>query len=349
MRGGQLALSEESRWIMVSNRLPYQFVQASQSFQKSAGGLVSAINGIHANITKRWLGLMPTSELAHWQSTQSLPKDHDAFFPIGIDDHEYDDYYNGFCNAVLWPLFHYQSTRVRFCSRYWASYQKINRLIAEHVVALAKPTDLIWIHDFQLCLVPQYIKALNPNLKVGWFLHIPFPSAELYLELPVRHELLHGILSADLVGFQDARYLHHFCSSVQRAYDIEINGSVIEYNHRRIQVGVFPVSIDYAKFHDAKNNHATRYMSRDASCFNFLGVDRMDYIKGIDLKIDAFATLLRQHPERRGKVCLVQIAIPSREQVSDYKALRVDIEQQIDAVNEAYYSATNVKTVNSVS
>lgn len=329
-------MSQARRWIIISNRLPYQYDATTNSLKLSSGGLVTAITGIHSSAAKIWVGAVLEDELPHWQEV-SPPQSGNAlaYDMVTVSTADYDRYYNGFCNDVLWPLFHYQSERVQFRHDDWEAYQRVNLAFAEKINEIATPDDLIWIHDFQLCLVPQYLKQLNPQLTVGWFLHIPFPSSELYLELPVRNELLQGILASDLVGFHDYAYVKHFCSTVQRILGIETSLFAINYRHHHTSIGVFPVSIDFNQFNQAAQRPeviklAQKYRITD---FTFLGVDRLDYSKGIDLKIRAYYNLLLEHPELHEKVSLIQVAIPTRQDVDEYVKLRLDIEQLVSEVN----------------
>lgn len=329
-------MSKARRWIIVSNRLPYQYDAETHSLKLSSGGLVTAITGIHTAAEKIWVGAVLEDELPHWQNVDPPQSATElAYDMVTVSATDYDHYYNGFCNDVLWPLFHYQSERVQFRHDDWDAYQRVNLAFAEKLNEIATPDDLIWIHDFQLSLVPQYLKQLNPELTVGWFLHIPFPSSELYLELPVRNELLNGILASDLVGFHDYAYVKHFCSTVQRILGIETSLFAINYRHHQTAIGVFPVSIDFNQFNKAAQRPeviklAEKYRIAD---FTFLGVDRLDYSKGIDLKIRAYYNLLLEHPELHEKVALIQVAIPTRQDVDEYVKLRLDIEQLVSEVN----------------
>lgn len=324
------------RWIIVSNRLPYQRDATTQSLTLSAGGLVTAITGIRSDVEKLWVGTCSPEELSLFD--QVTPASGMACLPVPITPEDYDDYYNGFCNDVLWPLFHYQSDRVQFSHRAWSAYQKVNQEIADYIVKIATPDDMIWVHDFQLCLLPQYLKTINPLFSVGYFLHIPFPSSEIFSELAVRHEILEGILSADLVGFQDYAYLKHFCHTVQRLFGVETNLFNINYRGRNTALGVFPVSIDVEKFH---HDAATRQVQKLARSYQttehvILGVDRLDYIKGVDLKIKAYAEFLAAYPEYHGKVTLIQIAIPTRQDVEAYMKLRATVERLVGEINGQY-------------
>lgn len=329
-------MPQPRRWIIVSNRLPYQYDPSTNALKLSSGGLVTAITGIHTAAEKIWVGAVLEDEYPHWENvTPPQTGNHLAYDMVVLSNADYDHYYNGFCNDVLWPAFHYQSERVQFRHENWETYQRVNLEFAKKLAAIATPDDLIWIHDFQLCLVPQYLKQLNPQLTIGWFLHIPFPSSELYLELPVRKELLEGILASDLVGFHDYAYVKHFCSAVQRVLGIETSLFAINYQHHHTAIGVFPVSIDFNQFHQAAKRPevialAKTYRNTD---FLFLGVDRLDYSKGIDLKIRAYYNLLLEHPELYEKVSLIQVAIPSRQDVDEYVKLRLDIEQLVSEVN----------------
>lgn len=326
------------RWIIASNRLPYAFNTDTHELEMSNGGLVTAITGIHGDEEKVWVGAVLSSEIEHWRQSKIPHSKSLSVDMVEVEDNAYDHYYNGFSNDVLWPLFHYLSERVQFRHDDWHAYQVVNRLFAEKIAAIAQPNDLIWIHDFHLMLVPSYLKALRDDLTIGWFLHIPFPSSELFMELPVRETLLEGVLQSDLAGFHDYGYVRHFSNAVKRILGVDTNLFSITYQQHQTTLGVFPVSIDYDQFSSSAKSDVVKSLSQQYQLtdFVFLGVDRLDYTKGVELKLESFYRLLKAHPELHGKVSLIQVAVPTRQDVEAYIQLRTRVEQLVSEINGQY-------------
>ncbi len=331
---------------MVSNRLPFSKDPLTGNLQPSSGGLVSALKGIKWDQGKIWVGIPGGLTEAEWKD---LPREQvENYEPLFISSRTYSRYYNGISNNVLWPLFHYESDLVRFRWEDWTAYKRVNEEFAEKIADLAQPNDLIWIHDFHLFLLPQLLKERRAELRIGFFLHIPFPSSEIFRQLPVRREVLEGLIGADLIGFHDYSYLRHFCSSLRLLLGLDSNlVSVTRRDHTTLQLGVFPVSIE-------SDELMKRAMSKDVS-FHFrkfkhhkqtqqliLGVDRLDYTKGIDLKLVAFRELLREHPELRETVSLLQIAVPTRHEIPRYRELKGNIEQMVGEINGEFGSPNHV-------
>ncbi|MDH5720050.1 MAG: bifunctional alpha,alpha-trehalose-phosphate synthase (UDP-forming)/trehalose-phosphatase [Spirochaetia bacterium] len=321
--------------ILVSNRLPVSFDFKKEKLKPSSGGLVSALSGIKEETI--WAGTFPFE-----QKNVSLDKN---LIPVFIEDELYNKYYNNFCNEVLWPLFHYETTHIKCSREDWEAYKKVNRIFAEKILEKADSSDLIWIHDFHLFLLPKYIRELNKDIKTGFFLHIPFPSAEIFRELPYREEILDGVLNADLIGFHDYTYLRHFIETLHYLLSIESDILSVEYENRKVQLGVFPVSIDTQKFisksQTSEVKNLVKQIKKEAAGKKLiLGVDRLDYIKGVDLKLDIFQKTLEMYPELRGKISLLQIAIPTRSDVDEYISLKNNIDRKIGEIN-GNYGTTN--------
>lgn len=334
------------QWIIVSNRLPLQFDSRDGQVKPSSGGLVTAVNGIKTTNQKVWIGAA-NAELA--QAIKDQPaRDADRhmdYHPIEIDEHRFDQYYNGYCNDVLWPLLHYESNMVKHFAENWEAYVEVNRRFAEEIIKVARPDDLVWIHDFHLFLVPGMIRELNAaqehKFRVGFFLHVPFPTSEIFRQLPTRVEILKSLVMADVIGFHDYSYLRHFASGVYSVLGIETDLYSITLNNHRAQLGVFPVSIDTPSItkraqSDAVADELARIKTKLAEEQVVLGVDRLDYIKGIDLKFQAFERLLETYPEMRGRVQLVQIAVPSRTDVPEYQALKSRLDEMVGSINGKY-------------
>lgn len=337
---------QNARWITVANRLPFSLSADGNQIRQSSGGLVSALSGVKGSGERIWIGCAPDGlSRDDWPRVQKILSTAEQawrYHPVFIEDALYDSYYNGFCNDVLWPLLHYHSELAAFDTAHWSSYQQVNERIAQEIHALVEDDDLIWIHDFHLFSLPKLLKQLNPCLRIGFFLHIPFPSSELFRQLPVREELLRSILASDLVGFHDYSYLQHFCASVLRLLGLESEFLAIRHKEHVTRLGVFPVSIDTDRFlrnaRDPKVRSLSQQMSR--SHFVFLGVDRLDYMKGLDLKLKAFRTLLRKFPQYREKVSLVQVAVPTRQGVPVYMKLASDTARLVGEINGEFSTPT---------
>lgn len=327
------------RCLLVSNRLPFAYNSKDHTFSMSSGGLVSAIKGLDSTKVGydfEWMGILTDDiDLNDVNNLKTIASGNLPCHPIIVHLDKYDNYYNNYCNNVLWPLFHYERNMVRHDPKGWEAYQEVNELVAEGVLKEAKNDDIIWIHDFQLLLVPGIIKEKRPDLKLGFFLHIPFPSSEIFRELPQRKEILLSLGKCDLVGFHDLSYLNHCRSSFQRVLgEIPSNDKMW---------GVYPISIDVDHFQHLATTEQTKefiqkYKTHKKDVKWILGVDRLDYIKGIPLKLRAFRTFLKRFPEEVGKVQLVQVVIPSRTDVPQYKELKQEIEQLVSGINGEFGS-----------
>lgn len=327
------------RWIIVSNRLPFSLSEGGD-IKPSSGGLVTALSGVHSSAPRIWLGIAPpgmTPEV--WQAQPDELRS--AYTPVFVPDEAYEKYYNGIANDVFWPLFHYEGARIKFDPDNWRAFQAVNQRIAEAIGEIAEPGDYVWVHDFHLFLLPQYLRERDLGVRIGFFLHIPFPSSELFRQLPVRAELLKGLLGADLIGFHDYAYLRHFCNALLTILDLDSNMLHLHWQSREIRLGVFPVSIDVAHFMQVAAGEKTaaclsRYRESRGDTSLILGVDRLDYTKGLLLKLGMFKSLLESHPELQGQVSLLQIAIPTRQDVEEYQKLRAEFERMVGEINGAF-------------
>jgi trehalose 6-phosphate synthase/phosphatase len=331
-----------SKWIIVSNRLPFSYDVEKNTLRPSSGGLVTALRGVKSKQKMLWVGLLPEAQSKHLpkknlkQSGTSM-----EYSVINMNKDLYDRYYNDFCNDVLWPILHYESELVKFRTESWNSYCEVNKIFAKHIAKVAKDDDVIWLHDFHLFMVPQYLKKLRPKLKVGLFLHVPFPSSEIYRQLPWREEILKSLLHSDLIGFHDFSYLRHFTSSVYHVLGIHAGLLDIKSEFNDTNLGVFPVSIDTKGFISKANSKQTqkeiqRYALGNSNLRYILGVDRLDYTKGIILKLNAYKKFLETNPGMVGKVQLIQVAIPSRTEVEEYIHLRHEVERLVSEINGAF-------------
>lgn len=336
------------KWIIASNRLPFSYDPKTQSVKTASGGLVTAIGGIKTPVERVWLGCAPENlTQENWPEVKALMSSKNesttwSHEPLFVSEKDYHSYYNNFSNDVLWPLLHYQNDRVKFNNEDWETYKKVNHLFAERIASIASPNDLVWIHDYHLFLVPIFLKKLRPELKVGFFLHVPFPSSEVFRQLPAREEILQSLLAADLVGFHDYSYLRHFCSSVLRILGLDTNFLAIKDGPHTTRLGVFPVSVETE---DLQARASTARVSELLAKFKtneflFLGVDRLDYIKGLDLKLHSFAALLENYPEVRGKVSLLQVAVPTRTGAPEFIELAKQTAQLVGEINGKYSTPT---------
>lgn len=329
---------EKNKWIIVSNRLPFQYDSKKNELRAGSGGLITAISGIKSDNPFMWIGSLE-DRIDPKLVTKLNKKSGKIFYhPIGIDRKTYAQFYNGICNDVFWPLLHYEGRYVRFRNENWEAYKKVNELFAKEILKKANNGDLIWIHDFHFFLLPKLLKEANPKLKIGFFLHIPFPSSEIFRQLPVREIILKSVLKADLIGFHDYSYLRHFCSSCYSILGIESSLLSIVHEGHTTNLGVFPVSIDTNHFIEAAKKretlaHFKRFMKNKGDKKIILGIDRLDYTKGIELKMKSFEVLLKENPHLQGKVQLLQLAIPSRQDVKEYIVLKNHVDQLVGKIN----------------
>ncbi|KAJ1721086.1 Trehalose-6-P synthase/phosphatase complex synthase subunit [Coemansia erecta] len=337
--------SDMAHLIVVSNRLPVTLKQKGSewSFQLSSGGLVSALSGLKREMSFTWVG-WPGKDFGQEDRIKinSLLKENSCS-AVYLDDETAELYYNGFANSILWPLFHYHPGEMIFEEVAWDAYQRANQAFAESLVEVVKDGDLVWIQDYHLMLMPLMLRKLLDerglkSVKIGWFLHTPFPSSELYRILPVRKEILEGVLAADLLGFHTYDYARHFISSCARILGLQTTTNIVETETRMVQVGTFPIGIDPSKFAEAlKTSEVQARLGDFEAKFEgmkvIVGVDRLDYIKGVPQKFLAFEHFLSEHPEYVGKVVLVQVAVPSRGDVEEYKQLISSVNELVGQIN----------------
>ena len=343
-----------SRWIIVSNRLPFHFDQKSNKVVQSSGGLVTAIKGIKTKNEVVWLGTADHS-LKKINLNNLAPDSKTSYSPIFLPQDLYNSYYNDFSNDVLWPALHYEMDRVRFIEEHYENYRKVNQIFAKKIASICKKGDLVWIHDYHLFLCPKLVKDLVGNkVKVGFFLHVPFPSSEVYRQLTPRREILNSLVQSDLIGFHDFSYLRHFSRTVYDILGFSTKQMSIKTDSGLTTLGVFPVSIpskDIQKRSRAKKveGEINRLFSkRKSSDLLILGVDRLDYTKGIPQKLLSFERFLEDNPDYVGKVQLLQIAVPTRVDVAEYQDLRSKVERKVGEINGKYgkINYTPVKYIN---
>ncbi|KAH3681916.1 hypothetical protein WICPIJ_007112 [Wickerhamomyces pijperi] len=336
--------------LVVSNRIPVTLKRSPEGtyeYNLSSGGLVTALQGLKKTSTFQWFG-WPGWEVPEEEQEQ-VTKDLDEKFkatPVFLSDEIAELHYNGFSNSILWPLFHYHPGEISFDENAWAAYNEANERFAENIMKHVKDNDIVWIHDYHLMLLPEMIRVQVQerglkNVKIGFFLHTPFPSSEIYRILPVRQEILKGVLSCDLIGFHTYDYARHFLSSVERILGVKTLPNGVEYNGRYVNVGAFPIGIDVDNFTEGlKKDSVIERINQLRTKFKdvkvIVGVDRLDYIKGVPQKLHAFEVFLQEHPEWIGKVVLVQLAVPSRGDVEEYQSLRATVNELVGRINGTF-------------
>ncbi len=337
------------RLIIASNRLPVKINGKPGEFlvESSAGGLATGLKSYHKRKNSVWIGWpgMDVEEENKAEVKAVLEGEH--CLPLFLDADLIDKFYDGFSNATLWPLFHYFTEYAVFKQSFWKAYKLVNERFAKAIVETAEDGDTIWIHDYQLLLVPEMIRRERPDIKIGFFLHIPFPSYEVFRILPWREEIISGVLGADLIGFHTYDYARHFNSSVKRLLGYDVDFNTIYMEDRQVIVDVFPMGIDYDKFKNKaieiqstpiqerskEHQDIDRFLLNDPDRKLILSIDRLDYTKGIPERIKAFKFFLNEHPEFREKVSLIMLTVPSRVDVEQYQNLKKEIEELVGGIN----------------
>jgi trehalose 6-phosphate synthase/phosphatase len=325
---------------IVSNRLPYTVERVRQGLERhpSAGGLVSALDPVLQLRGGTWVG-WPGVELRPGETIEQ-PGDPYSVVPVELTAAEVRSFYSGFSNASLWPLFHSLSSRTRFARSEWDAYQEANERFARAAAEHAGRGELVWVHDYQLMLVPALLRRLRPDLRPAFFLHIPFPPYDVFRLLPWDREVLLGLLACDLVGFHVAGYAQNFLDAVERRLGLRVDRSagLVEHGARTVRVDSFPLGIDFERYESAAVAAGTTALAAGRERL-VLGVDRLDYTKGIPERIRAFEHLLELHPEHRGRVVLLQLAVPSRDEVLEYRRLKREIDELVGRVNGRFATA----------
>jgi trehalose 6-phosphate synthase/phosphatase len=331
-----------SRLLIVSNRLPVTArAEAGEvRLEDASGGLATGLGSWQARGDAFWIGWpgeQPPLERGARDHLLRVLRDH-RVIPVFLSEQEIERYYDGFSNRVLWPLFHYLVDRVPVEATGWEAYRQVNEKFADAVAAVYEPGDAVWVHDYQLMLVPALLRTRVPDARIGFFLHIPFPSSEVFRILPWRRELLRGLLGADLIGFHTFAYLRHFVTSLLHVEGIEAQVDRIHLGDRRIRLGVFPMGVDVAAFEALARDPeviAEAAAIRKAAGVRriLLGVDRLDYTKGIPRRLLALERLLTSEPELRDGIRYIQIAVPSREKVDSYQSFRRQVEEAVGRIN----------------
>lgn len=333
-----------SRLVIVSNRLPISVGKRGKSFrfQPSIGGLSTGMSSLLKKTYKGiWIGWpgVATEKISaiEKKEIERYLKKND-FLPVFLCQSDVDSYYSGFCNRTLWPLFHYFTQHVVYDKNLWNVYVRVNKLFCDIVLKVIKPGDVIWIHDYHLLLLPQMLRERRHNLTIGFFLHIPFPSFEVFRLLPWRREIMEGLLGADLIGFHTYDYVRHFLDSIRARLGYEHSFGQILIGSRIVKVDTFPMGIDYDRFNNAMQNplvqkEIEKNRSKLGDKITILSVDRLDYTKGILQRLYSFDRFLEKYSEYKEKVTLILVAVPSRAKVEHYRQLKKDLDELIGRIN----------------
>jgi trehalose 6-phosphate synthase len=340
----------DSDFVVVANRLPVDLERlpdGTTTWKRSPGGLVTALEPLLRRRRGAWVGWPGAVD----GDEEPIVQEGLRLQPVRLSAEDVAEYYEGFSNATLWPLYHDVIVKPTYHREWWERYVDVNRRFAEATSRTAAPGGTVWVQDYQLQLVPKMLRTLRPDLTIGFFLHIPFPPVELFMQLPWRTEIIEGLLGADLVGFHLAGGAQNFLILARRLVGANTSrGSVgvrsrfgeVELESRTVRVGAFPISIDSGALDRAARAGNVRRRAQEirAELGNprkvLLGVDRLDYTKGIDVRLGAFSELLAEGRAKRDDTVLIQLATPSRERVESYQILRNDIERQVGHINGEY-------------
>ncbi len=339
--------------IVVSNRLPVTVIEKEGDLKvlESSGGLVSGLSAYLDSLkgspfTKSdyiWVGWPGASVSNDMKEAVSKALVKYNALPVFITEKEMEKFYHGFCNKTIWPLFHYFPSYVIYDEDYWFHYRRVNEIFCDAILKLIKLGDIVWIHDYHLMLLPQLIRKKMAQVKIAFFLHIPFPSFETFRLLPTkcRSEILNGLLGADLIGFHTYDYTQYFLRCVYRILGYESNMGTIKMKNRIVKVDTFPMGIDFQKFHNAVNEtHIKKERSRLKKQLGdhkiLLSVDRLDYTKGIINRLKGYELFLNNHPEWHDKIVLLLIVVPSRIGVDHYQKIKMQIDELVGKINGKY-------------
>jgi trehalose 6-phosphate synthase len=327
--------SIDRRVTIVANRLPVRWNEESLSWETSPGGLVSALTPILQETKGTWVGWTGAP------GVESAPFAHDGInqIPVAMSQEEYEEFYVGFCNGTLWPLYHDAVRAPEYHRHWWRPYETVNRRFAEVAAGAVTHQDVAWVQDYQLQLVPQMLREVTDVYRIGFYLHIPFPPIELFSTIPWRRQVLEGLLGSDVLAFQSRHSRTNFSIAAKRLAGAKGGSERLTWRGREIDLQVAPIGIDAGSYERLARSPKTEAMAAglrsdlgDPDVIIF-GVDRLDYTKGIDHRMRALRTLLERRPDLLGKVVFIQVAVPSREDVAAYQDIRADIEGLVGRIN----------------
>jgi trehalose 6-phosphate synthase/phosphatase len=331
--------------IIISNRLPLKASKGESGeyeFSRSEGGLTTGLDSVEMDVEKHWIGWPGAyAETSEEQEKITQHLDTFKFHPVFLTEEHIQNYYEGYSNSTLWPLCHYFYAFVEYENKYWESYKEVNEMFCQTAIPFIEPGDIVWVQDYQLMLLPQLLRKAVPDISIGYFHHIPFPSYELFRVLPERDELLNGLLGADLIGFHTYDYMRHFVSASERVLDLHFKLDQVSLENRIAYVDAFPMGINYSLYYDTailpKVQRKAKELKNDFGSHKLiLSVDRLDYSKGIIHRLKGFALFLEKHPEYKEKVSMALIIVPSRDKVDRYADLKTKIDETIGSINGIY-------------
>jgi trehalose 6-phosphate synthase/phosphatase len=329
---------ESSTLAVVSNRLPFSAERrhGGLSLTRSPGGLVAALDPVLKRLGGVWVGWpgVPQEDVEAAGGVTIPPEDGVCYRPVALSAREVSQYYSGFSNRTLWPLFHYFVGRTKIDSTTWRAYERVNERFAAAVAEDARRGALVWVHDYQLLLVPHFLRRLAPDARIAFYLHIPFPAADVFRVLPWSRSLLRGMLASDLVGFQIPAYAQHFLSCAERLLGCEVDraAGLVRGEGREVSVQVHPISVDTGAI-EALAGRASTGAAPTEPMLEVLGVDRLDYTKGLQDRLLAVERFFERYPVYHERVQFTQLLVPSRERVAEYSQLKREIDETVGRIN----------------
>lgn len=334
--------------VIVSNRLPITITRDEQTgsfqYKKSSGGLVTALTGMGGRDFKwiGWTGGEVTDPEERRIMTNDLETQYNCI-PVFLNDKDADDYYNGFSNGILWPLFHYLFEKnTVFNEKQWNAYKKVNQQFADVILENYKEGDMIWVHDYHLMLLPQMLRQKRPDANIAFFLHIPFPSSEIYRVLPVREQLLEGLLACNFISFHTYNFARHFLSACTRTLGVDTSPKGFVHNGIFVNTKAFPIGIDPTQFQKGVQSQACqeriKYFLQEKYKGKkiIVGVDRLDYTKGVDMKFLAYEKFLSSYPKYKENTVLIQVGVPTRQDVQEYRDLACTVNELVGRINSTF-------------
>ncbi|MGA7228038.1 MAG: trehalose-6-phosphate synthase [Acidimicrobiia bacterium] len=331
-----------SKLVVAANRLPVSRDEATGQWETSPGGLVAALAPVLRDRGGVWVGWNGTAG----GSSRAFEAAGIRNKPVVLDQSEIENHYDGFCNGTIWPLYHDAIRPLEFHRHWWGPHREVNERFAEAVAQNAEDDGVAWVHDYQLQLVPEMVRELSPGTRIGFFLHIPFPPVDIFERLPWRSQVLRGLLGSDYLGFQTKRAVLNFAAAAREIVGARGPASSLMFEGRRVRCEAVPITVDLE--HARTVGRSPEALETSVELRHdlgdpehvILGVDRLDYTKGIDLRLRAFEVMLQRHPELAGKVSLVQIAVPSREDVDEYQTIRRRVEELVGRINGRFGRAS---------
>ena len=306
----------------------------------ASGGLATGLRQWHSAADGRWIGW--PGDVTGFTQEQRADLERQlgerGLVPIVLSQHHVDRYYHGFANRVLWPLFHYLIDRIPVEASGWTAYREVNQAFADAVVREYRDGDTIWVHDYQLMLLPALLRSRLPHARIGFFLHIPFPSSEVFRILPWRRDVLRGLLGADLIGFHTFAYMRHFLAALLHVEGVEADIDRVRLDGHESRLGVFPMGVDAARFSELAQDPGVladaEALRRDAGGRQIvLGIDRLDYTKGIPRRLASIERLIEREPLLADRMRYIQVAVPSRGEVDSYQRFKRQVEESVGRIN----------------